>query len=340
MSNFIKKCLVVASGFCAIGLVLFLIGGIFGGLYQAKTIALKGGFSYPFNVDAAIFANSYPDLDINIDLDNDFATDTYTETNTDSDFNTDVNQRKDVNEFFESANDRGFYENDDISKGEDVEELSLELGACEFEIREWDGTTYKVAVQNIPGIKCFEQNGTLYIKSIRHRWRPAIEHSVTLYVPEGVRFEMVRLELGAGKGTIKDISTEEMLVQVGAGDLTCKDLTVDKLRVEIGAGQADIRNCSAQDARFEVGAGKLSYDGKIDGDLDVSCALGNIDLSIDGNYRDYDYKIEDALGNITIDQRGEGRITFSGLSDKRVDNDAGKKMDLECAMGNININFE
>lgn len=330
MNNFIKRCLIVASGLCAIGLVLVLIGGIFGGLRQAESIALRGGFSYPLYVDAAIFENADADLDIDVDLD----------TDTDPDIDANMDQETDVDDFFDAKNVSGFYENDNICAGEDVEELSLELGACEFEVREWDGTTYRVTAQNVPDLKCFEQNGTLYVKSVRRHWRPAAKHSVTLYIPEGVRFELVKLELGAGKGTMKGLTAEEMTVQVGAGELTCRDLTADKLRLEIGAGQADLQNCSAQDARFEVGAGKLSYDGNIDGDLDVSCALGNIELSIAGSYQDYDYDIEAALGNITIDQQGEGRITFSGISEKRVDNDAGKKMDLECAMGNIDINFE
>jgi len=324
MNNFIKRCLIVASGLCAIGLVLVLIGGIFGGLRQAEAIALRGGFSYPLYVDAAVFKNADADLDID----------------TDPDIDTNMDQETDVDDFFDAKNANGFYENDNICGKEDVDELSLEMGACEVAVREWDGTTYKIAAQNVVDLKCFEQNGTLYVKSIRHRWKPAAKQLVTLYVPEGVRFELVKLELGAGKGTVKGLTAEEMTVQVGAGELTCRDLTADKLRLEIGAGQADLQNCSAQDARFEIGAGKLSYDGSIDGDMDVSCALGNIELSMTGNYQDYDYDIEAALGNITIDQQGEGRITFSGISEKRVDNDAGKKMDLECAMGNIDINFE
>ena len=163
---------------------------------------------------------------------------------------------------------------------------------------------------------------------------------MTLYVPEEAELDVVKVELGAGKGTIKDLTAEEMTIEVGAGKLVCKDLILDQLRMEIGAGKADCSNCTAQDVRLEAGAGRLSYDGDIKGDLDASCALGEIELTIGGEYRDYDYDIEAALGSVTIDQQSEGRVTFSGISEKRIDNGAEKKMELECAMGNMDISFE
>ncbi len=312
MNNFIKRCLVVASGLCAIGLVLILIGGIFGGLRQTEEIALRGGFSYPFYANAAVFETVVVNSDIDIKADDFF----YTETA------------------------GGYYENDNICAKEEIEELSMQVGTCEFEVQEWDGDVYKIAAQNVPDLKCSVQNGTLYIKNIRHHLKFSSKERLMLYVPKGAEFEFVKLELGAGKGTIKGLTAEEMTVEVGAGELICRDLTLDKLRMEIGAGKADCSNCTVQDVRFEAGAGKLSYDGNISGDLDVSCALGEIEISIDGKYQDYDYDIEAALGSVTIDQQSEGRITFSGISEKRVDNGAGKKMDLECAMGNIDISFE
>ncbi len=303
MNDFIKRCLIVASGLCAIGLVLVLIGGIFGGFRQTGSIALRGGFSYPFYVNAAAFNGEDDDS-------------------------------------LSSESTGGFYENDNICAKEDVRELSLEVGACELEVMEWDGAVYKIAARNVSDLKCFEQNGTLYVKSVRHHLKPAFKHSITLYVPKGAEFEFAELKLGAGKGIVKGLTAEEMTVEVGAGELTCKDLTVDQLRMEIGAGKVECRDSTVQDVYFQAGAGELLYGGEINGDLDVSCAFGNIELSIAGNYQDYDYDIEAALGNVTIDQQGEGRVSFSGISEKRVDNDAEKKMKLECAMGNVDISFE
>ncbi|HOO29223.1 MAG TPA: hypothetical protein PLU43_12225, partial [Lachnospiraceae bacterium] len=85
MNRFIKECLTVASGLCAIGLVLVIIGGIFGGFRQTAAIALNGGFVYPI-----------------------YLYDTMEES-TDNESSSDFQEMSD-----------GFYENDDVCDMSDV----------------------------------------------------------------------------------------------------------------------------------------------------------------------------------------------------------------------------
>ena len=309
MNRFIKSCFTIASGFCAIGLVLIIIGGIFGGYRQTVAIALNGGFSYPFYVDALVDGTVAAGTDT----------------------------KNTINPIELSE---GIYENNNICKMDEVVDISIDIRTYELNVCEWEGTTYKVVGKNVPGLKCFVQNGTLYLKGTRKYFKPSLIHEVTLYVPKGAVLEQVDVGLGAGKGTIEDLRMEELDIHVGAGKFNCKNIKTDILAIEAGAGKVDCQDCEAEEARLEIGAGSLSYEGEIKQNIDISCAMGSTQLYLNDHYKDYDYDIEVAAGNLTIDQQNEGLIAFSGLSDKRIDHDANKEMNLNCAMGNIYILFK
>lgn len=257
MNRFIKNCLTIASGLCAIGLVLVVLGGIFGGFRQAGSIALDGGFSYP--VSASVLGNM-PAL--NIDTDTDFK----------------IAEAEPVMAALSNAEETpdGYFENDNVCSKADVTSISVEIGAYELEICPWEAETYKITGKNVPGLKCFEQNGTLYLKGSRDFFGLTGEHSVTLYIPEGAEFDKVEIEMGAGKGTINDLTADEIEIQVGAGKLACDNLTANILDFEVGAGKINFTDCRMKDVSAEVGAGKFHYDGTIEGDADVSCAMGNL----------------------------------------------------------------
>ena len=311
MNRFIKNCLTIASGLCAIGLVLIALGSIFGGFRQAGGIVHAGGFTYP--VSASVLN------DLSID-----------------DMNTEYQS---VSETIEEMPD-GYYENDNVCGKADVTNLSVEIGAYKLEICPWKAETYKVVGKNVPGLKCFEQNGTLYLKGTRDFFVKTGEHSVTLYIPEGVDFEEVEIELGAGKGIITDLTAGEIDIQVGAGKLSCENITTDKLDIEIGAGKMDFEDCAVQDISLDVGAGKLNYEGTIDGDAEVSCAVGKATLVLDGAYEDFDYNFDVAAGNFNIIKEDGTQVSYDGIADNRLDNEADKKMNIDCAVGKLEIQFE
>jgi hypothetical protein len=64
--------------------------------------------------------------------------------------------------------------------------------------------------------------------------------------------------------------------------------------------------------------------------------MGNITMQLEGEEEDFDYELDCVTGNLRI-----GDTEYSGLASSReVDNNAIKKMDLQCAMGNIEVEFE
>ena len=64
--------------------------------------------------------------------------------------------------------------------------------------------------------------------------------------------------------------------------------------------------------------------------------MGNITLESDDAKTDYAYEIKSVVGNINL-----GDKKYSKTSGERtIDNGAGRKISLECSMGNIQVKFD
>ena len=87
---------------------------------------------------------------------------------------------------------------------------------------------------------------------------------------------------------------------------------------------------------LDVGMGSFQMKGNITDDLDADCGMGNMDMSLLGQYVDHDYEVDCGMGSVRI-----GDMTYSGMSSgQNVDNNTDSEFDLDCGMGSINISFE
>ena len=86
-----------------------------------------------------------------------------------------------------------------------------------------------------------------------------------------------------------------------------------------------------------MGTGNVDLDNLNVQNLEADCGIGNIDLDINGKESDYDYEISCSAGEIDI-----GDSSYSGIGhEKKISNPgASGKMDLDCGVGNITVDFE
>lgn len=140
---------------------------------------------------------------------------------------------------------------------------------------------------------------------------------VILYVPENTVFKTADLELGAGSLKAKSIRAEELILDIGAGQMALDYFETSDLTVDVGLGELQ-------------GAGRLGEN------ADIECAMGNVELSLQGVQTDYNYDIEGAMGSIDI-----GAESYSGFEQaKKIENGAGRTITLDCSMGNITLTFQ
>lgn len=196
----------------------------------------------------------------------------------------------------------------------------------------------------------------LYSKTGIRLWKNVniTKGSIRLYLPKGLILDSIDMDVGAGKMessaleadeisldigagefNIKSIMAREVDISVGAGKVTIENISASEADISVGAGSLDMTGLDAGDLTLEVGMGSIDVEGRISGDADLECGMGNISMKLQGLESEYNYILEAAMGNIRI-----GDSKYSGLaSERRVDNGSRSTFDVECAMGNIEIDF-
>lgn len=214
----------------------------------------------------------------------------------------------------------------------EVRKLDAEVGTCQLNILPSEDQNIYVHTEGVGTYQGYVKDETLYLKGISTTGIGAdlskgdsginldLQLSaceITLFVPTDFYFEEVKLSLGAG-----------------AVSGSCP-WEAGKLELELAAGEIELSNVEVESLNAEVGAGVLTYEGSIFKEADVECGMGEVTLKLDDSQTDYNYDVEVAAGDVTI-----GSESFGGIAGERsINNNAAKNINIECAMGSVEISF-
>lgn len=158
---------------------------------------------------------------------------------------------------------------------------------------------------------------------------------VKIYVPN-TAIEKIDLSIGAGNLECNGISTKKLVVDVGAGECTLTSVNSEETNMKVGAGQGDITLCDLGICKFDVGMGEIDVESSTIKSAAIDCGMGSVDLELTNNITDFNYLLKVGAGEINIDDR-----EYSGLSKKTtIDNGAENNIDIDCGMGEVNIEFK
>lgn len=199
-----------------------------------------------------------------------------------------------------------------------ISSMDIELSCDELILRETEDhkVTVKVKGQNTDQVRVGAEGSELKIES---KGEPE-NRTVMVSYPKGTEFAEVSLDIGAGTASLEnDISSREFSASVGAGTMENSGrITVTEADVEVGVGSLDLTDLDAQ------------Y-------LEGECGIGTLTLQAVGTKTDYSYRISCGTGSILLENE-----EFSGLGAmKKIDNEgASRKIQLECGMGTVEVDFE
>lgn len=197
----------------------------------------------------------------------------------------------------------------------DIHKIEISLRHGGLEIVESDTDEISVMLEKDTGwFQVSSENGTLQLTDQRTGTKARYDFEVTLKLPRGMELEKLEIENNAGVLELEDIDlkAESVDISVDAGEAVLEYLHAEKFDIDVGAGTAEIRNLKAEK-------------------IEVDCGVGSIDLVLHGSEKDYDYKLECGLGNIEINREG-----YTSLGKEiKVDNQAGRKVSLNCGVGEI-----
>ncbi|MDO5134909.1 MAG: hypothetical protein Q4D55_02545 [Eubacteriales bacterium] len=197
------------------------------------------------------------------------------------------------------------------------QELEAELSCDELVMEPYEGAALKIQVEKDPdGLVTVRKKGNAVRVSSRSKKHKA--KMIHIYYPQGTSFHELDLTIMAGEASLEgEIAAREAEISVGAGTLALKDsLTAEELDITVGMGEASFARIDAK---------------KIQGE----CGVGSLSLGAAGNEEDYDYDIQCGVGSIEIGGQEIGGIA----SEKSIDNHGERKIDLECGMGEIRVDF-
>ncbi len=220
-----------------------------------------------------------------------------------------------------------------VSK-EVVENLNMELGGCMFEVKNSEDASIYVEYKGNGKTQAFVEENELHIKVLNvDNWNSSC---MTLYLPIDTEFDEIDLELGAGQMNLNNLKAGDMEMNLGAGQVLAEGLRAENVVISVGAGDVTLEQAKLGTLKMDVGAGNCEIGGTISGNVEAECAMGNISFKLTGEETDFNYVIQCVTGNITIVDK-----EYSGVANEQnIDNQGGKTMDIECAMGNVEVAFE
>lgn len=310
MRKFIKICVVTALIMVLVGLVLGIAGFAAGGSYEVVKMVRNGELTF----DSTDFEWASFDFDGSALYDID-----------------DINIFSKEKEILQG----------DINKKQIAEEflpqMEITLGGGTLEILPSEDGGIYLEAQNAEKLQAYAEGNTLKVKAIRTK-AGRDEMKVYLYIPMDVAYEKITLDVGAGVLSLEDLTEVGVLkADVGAGLLKLSDLQCNELKAGVGAGELRVMQTTVNgDADLSVGAGRIQAEAKICGDFSVECSMGEADILLAGEEEDFNYEVSCSAGSVDL-----GSKSFQGLaSERELENGADKKMELNCALGAINISFE
>lgn len=341
MKKFMKTCAIIMAVMFALSLILMTVGGCGGGMRGFRYVEFWRGFNcYGCHLGPADNWEEWLD-NLGDGLDElgdglDELGDKFDEWGWDENWDT---YSPDEKSLFSGEHD--MIENKDrwsqSFSAENIRNLEIGLGGCEVTIGISPDAEYHVSAQKIKKLQAYAEGDTLYVRVMTSGNITKLYTEVEILIPEGVVFDAVKASLGAGDFKIETLHTGKLKVEVGAGRLQVGEILAQEMKIGLGAGQIVIEQASVSEKlETEIGAGELRFVGSVPGDMDVECAMGNVDIHIKGSAEeDHNYDLECSAGSLTVGSRSHSGVVYTD----DVNNGADSTYRLSCFMGMIRVTF-
>lgn len=217
------------------------------------------------------------------------------------------------------------------SVSKEVKSLDVEISAADFQIVSGDGFAVESDHKNL-NVK--EEGGTLYISEEKKMFGWFFEGAkLVLTIPQEFQFDEAIISTGAGKVDIEALSSDKLSLELGAGAVEIGSLKAkNQASVESGAGKLTIEDGELHNLSMEVGVGKLELKGKLTGDCTMDYGIGEAEVTLVGEEKDYQIQLDKGLGEATL--------AGKSMSDESLYGDGDNKIKIDGGVGAVHIDFD
>ena len=215
--------------------------------------------------------------------------------------------------------------------GKSPEKMEISANTLALKIVPGESDAIILSGSNRDKMNCYIEDNCLYLEEKNHK---PLQKSgeIVLTVPESMDWKKIEIDVEAAYVALQNFSAEEMEFSADAGSIEASGLQMKKLILSVEAGAITLTDSEAAELEADAEAGAIHFSGSITDMVDADAELGSIMLKLSQSEDDFDYEIENDLGN----------VEFDGVSMRNsvIHNKASGKMKLDSSMGNIEIYFE
>ncbi|WP_084633409.1 DUF4097 family beta strand repeat-containing protein [Acetobacterium wieringae] len=157
--------------------------------------------------------------------------------------------------------------------------------------------------------------------------------NLVVTIPRDTHLKKMELEIGAGRGELLEIITDELILKQGAGEIVADQLQADSGKLNGGAGAVHFTDVQLNDFAIKGGVGLIDIQGLVTGDLEIDCGVGQTSLDINASVNDYFITADQGIGPITINGQN---LSETGTGSKS----APHHIDIDGGVGPVNLTFK
>ncbi|MBO5413917.1 MAG: DUF4097 family beta strand repeat protein [Clostridia bacterium] len=219
------------------------------------------------------------------------------------------------------------------SEVNEVSTLKIDLACTNLDIK--TGDSFKVETNNSK-IAFEEKDGSVKIKEENRNWlnNNNSESNLIIYIPEDmIDIDETKIETGAGKINIENLSTQSLCLELGAGDVYLENVTATgDTKIDGGVGKTELKSCEINNLKANLGMGEFVFNGKLIGKSEIDSGVGAINIKLMDKKENYTIEVDKGLGNVTLDGQK--------LEMDRVYGTGKNYLDIDGGIGSIKIDFK
>jgi len=215
---------------------------------------------------------------------------------------------------------------------------------CDFgKVELIEGNEYKVEItypkRNEPTARVEKDTLVVKCKMDRKRWLNLgflrgwnqSKASLKIYYPKDTEFDSVKVQNDLGDLKINSLRAKTLNVGLDLGSITLDQVEADLLIANLDAGDMKAKNLTTKGMDAELNLGSMNIQGAIYGRTNATLDLGDCTITTSVPKNQYTIMTSIDLGSCQIDGNSS-----SSLENSNAEN----RMELNCDMGSIEVNFE
>lgn len=238
-------------------------------------------------------------------------------------------------------------------ESEKLEEFkNVELDADMYDVSFVKGESYKIEYNYLEKYGKPNQveviDDTLYFTSHSNKWKNKFfnfdlinlfgnnekrEQQVTVYLPEKANINEVNIELDMGDLELKDLNIKDLSADLNLGDISGEKLVVETSNISLDMGDFEFEDFVSKGLEADMNLGDFDVSGKLEGLTVVNSDMGSININTTLSKESYSYNVDVDMGDVKINRE-------SNMSKVLENNGAPNRIEVNCAMGDVELYFE